>query len=182
MYNCSSSLSLSSLSLSLSSTAKDATNSNIINSSSKYQQFKTNLKKSSSLTSSPSPSPAYRHRHSFIHTEHPKDSSRWERGSSGLNVAFQSQSFTRSLYSGLLRITPLSCSDLPDDDSTSESLLTGSGVDAYLLVAVAEGRSTADVTQIETDRYSGGVTALAGCAHVGRSTTAWSNVQEGKKG
>jgi hypothetical protein len=110
----------------------------------------------------------------------PEDSSRWERGSSGVDVAFQSTAFTRSIYKGLLQVQPIKCSDLPDEDNSAEGLMTGSGVDAYLLVAVAEGKWKEDIDIIEKDKYNDGVLALQGCAHVGRSSTAWSNIDEKK--
>lgn len=114
------------------------------------------------------------------YAEPPANSSRWERGSSGLNVAFQSTAFTRSIYKGLLQIKPIKCSDLPDEDDTAEGLITGSGTDAYLLVAVAEGKWKEDIKYIEKEKYNDGVLALKGCAHVGRSSTAWSNIDEKK--
>jgi hypothetical protein len=110
----------------------------------------------------------------------PENSSRWERGSSGVDVAFQSTAFTRSIYKGLLQIQPIKCSDLPDEDNSAEGLMTGSGVDAYLLVAVAEGKWKEDIDIIEKEKYNDGVLALQGCAHVGRSSTAWSNIDEKK--
>lgn len=100
--------------------------------------------------------------------------------SSGLNVAFQSTAFTRSLYKGLLQITPIKCIDLPDEDDSAEGLMTGSGTDAYLLVAVAEGKWKEDIELIEKEKFNDGVLALKGCAHVGRSSTAWSNVDKKK--
>lgn len=114
------------------------------------------------------------------YAEPPANSSRWERGSSGLNVAFQSTAFTRSIYKGLLQIKPIKCTDLPDEDDTAEGLITGSGTDAYLLVAVAEGKWKEDIELIEKEKYNDGVLALKGCAHVGRSSTAWSNIDEKK--
>lgn len=110
----------------------------------------------------------------------PENSSRWERGSSGVDVAFQSPAFTRSIYKGLLQIQPIKCTDLPDEDDSAEGLITGSGVDAYLLVAVAEGKWKEDIDIIEKEKYNDGVLALKGCAHVGRSSTAWANVDEKK--
>ena len=114
------------------------------------------------------------------YAEPPANSSRWERGSSGLNVAFQSQAFTRSLYRGLVEVTPIRCTDLPDEDDKAEELLSGKGVDASLLVAVAEGKWKEDVQIIEKERHHDGVYQLKGCAHVGQSTTAWSNINENK--
>jgi len=112
------------------------------------------------------------------YAEPPANSTRWERGSKGLSIAFLSPSFTRNLYKGLLQITPLQCTDLPDEDSTTESIMTGGGVDAYLLVGVVEGKWEEDLKIIERQQYHNGVRDLQGCAHVGRSSTAWSNVNE----
>ena len=114
------------------------------------------------------------------YSEPDPNSSRWERGASGVNVAFQSTAFTRSMYKGLLQIQPIKCIDLPDEDDTAEGLMTGSGTDAYLLVAVAEGKWKEDIEYIEKDKYNDGVLMLKGCAHVGRSSTAWSNIDEKK--
>ncbi|KAL7540939.1 hypothetical protein ACHAXR_010488 [Thalassiosira sp. AJA248-18] len=114
------------------------------------------------------------------YVEPPPNSSRWERGSSGVNVAFLSAAYTRSLYKGILEITPLRASDLPDEDDAKESLLTGGGVDATLLVSVVEGAWTEDVKKLEKEQFHDGVLDLAGCAHVGRSSTAWGNVDEKK--
>ncbi len=58
--------------------------------------------------------------------------------------------------------------------------MTGSGTDAYLLVAVAEGKWKEDIELIEKEKFNDGVLALKGCAHVGRSSTAWSNVDKKK--
>ena len=122
------------------------------------------------------------------YTEPPPESSRWERGTSGLNVAFLSPSFTKTLYNGLLCITPIAAYDLPREGASSESkggivesILSGSGTDAYLLVAVAEGNWKEDIADIDkAGTYHDGVLALNGCAHIGRSNTAWSNVDEKK--
>ncbi len=61
------------------------------------------------------------------YVEPPPSSSRWERGSSGLNVAFLSAAYTRSLYRGIVEVTPLRATDLPDADDAAESLMTGGG-------------------------------------------------------
>ena len=114
------------------------------------------------------------------YTEPPPNSSRWERGSSGLNVAFLSTAYTRSLYKGILEVTPIRASDLPDEDDAAESLITGGGTDAALLVSVVEGAWTEDVEKLEKETYHNGVLDLRGCAHVGRSSTAWSNVDQKK--
>ncbi|KAL9182905.1 hypothetical protein ACHAXT_004184 [Thalassiosira profunda] len=114
------------------------------------------------------------------YVEPPPTSSRWERGSSGVNVAFLSAAYTRSLYKAIVEVTPLRASDLPDEDDAAESLITGGGVDAALLVSVVEGAWTEDVKKLEKEQFHNGVLDLAGCAHVGRSSTAWSNVDETK--
>jgi len=95
----------------------------------------------------------------------------------GLNVAFQSDSYTRALYSGLLEVKPLRVVDLPDQDGATEGVLSGSGVDAYLLVAIAEGNVKQDLAKLK-ESYNSGVLDLTGSAHAGRSETAWSNVQK----
>ena len=114
------------------------------------------------------------------YVEPPPTSSRWERGSKGTNVAFLSAAYTRSLYKGIIEVTPIRASDLPDDDDAAEKLITGGGVDATLLVSVVEGAWTEDIKKIEKETYHNGVFDLAGCAHVARSSTAWSNVDEKK--
>ena len=111
------------------------------------------------------------------YAEPPQNSTRWERGSKGLSVAFISPSFTRNLYKGLVQITPKKCIDLPDEDSAAESIMTGGGVDAYLLIGVVEGKWKEDLLELR-DKNNNGVLDLKGCAHVGRSSTAWSNVNE----
>ena len=114
------------------------------------------------------------------YVEPPEDSSRWERGSKGMNVAFVSPSFTRSLYDGLLEVKVSKIYDLPDDDDTAEGLMTGGGVDAALLVAAVEGQWKEDVEMLEKESYHEGVLGLQGAAHVGKSRTAWANVNENK--
>ena len=89
------------------------------------------------------------------YVEPPPTSSRWERGSSGVNVAFLSPAYTRSLYKGIIECTPIRASDLPDEDDTAESLMTGGGVDASLLVSVVEGAWKEDITKLEKEiRFS----------------------------
>lgn len=90
------------------------------------------------------------------YTEPPPNSSRWERGSSGLNVAFLSSSYTRSLYSGIVEVTPLKATDLPDEDDAAESVMTGGGVDATLLVSVVEGVWKEDVEMLEKEQFHNG--------------------------
>lgn len=108
------------------------------------------------------------------------NSSRWERGSSGLNVAFVSAAYTRQLYQGLVEITVQKCTGLPADsqDSVAERLLSGSGVDACLLTAVLEGQWKEDVAILEQEQYHTGVLDLTGAAHVSRSTTCWASVNQ----
>ena len=47
-------------------------------------------------------------------------------------------------------------------------------------MSVVEGAWAEDVRKLEREQYHDGVLDLAGCAHVGRSSTAWGNVDEGK--
>ena len=110
----------------------------------------------------------------------PSDSSRWEKGSKGTNVAFISNAYTRTLYSGLFEVTPIKCIDLPDEDDTAENLMTGGGCDAYLLCSVVEGKMKDDIKYLEKEKFNEGVIGLSSSAHVGRSMTAWSNDYEGK--
>lgn len=107
----------------------------------------------------------------------PSNSSRWEKGPQGLNIAFQSDSFTRTLYNGLLEIQPIRVTDLPNQDDTAEGVLSGGGVDAYLLVAIAEGHLQQDLDAL-SETYNSGVLDLKGSAHAGRSATAWSNIKK----
>jgi len=109
------------------------------------------------------------------------DSSRWERGSKGMNVAFVSSDYTRNLYKGMVEVTPIECSDLPEEDDTIESITTGNGVDVCLMCAVVEGALwKEDLKVLDNDRNHNGVMSLSGSAHVGRSRTAWANVSENK--
>ena len=85
------------------------------------------------------------------YVEPPQDSSRWEKGSSGTNVAFLSTAYTRSLYKGVIEVTPLRASDLPDEDDAAESMLSGGGVDAALLVSVVEGAWKEDIEKLEKE-------------------------------
>ena len=96
-----------------------------------------------------------------------------------MNVAFLSQSFTRNLYQGLVEVTPIRCSGLPDEDDNVEAALSGGGVDASILVAAVEGQWKEDIELLKQP-YHGGILDLTGAAHVGRSSTAWSNVDERK--
>ncbi len=111
--------------------------------------------------------------------EPPSNSSRWEKGSKGLNVAFLSQAFTKSLYKGLVEVTPLRCSGLPEEDDGLESLISGGGVDASIMVAVVEGNWEEDIALLKKE-YHEGILDLTGAAHIGKSSTAWSNVDESK--
>jgi Lipase (class 3) len=112
------------------------------------------------------------------YVEPPSNSSRWEKGSNGMNVAFVSPAYTRNLYKGFLELQVQQIYDLPDDDNTAESIVTGGGVDAYLLVAAVEGQWKEDVIMLEKEAYHEGVLGLQGAAHVGRSRTAWANINE----
>jgi len=113
------------------------------------------------------------------YVEPPQNSSRWEKGSKGMNVAFVSSSFTKQLYQGMVEVTPIRVTGLPDeeDDNIAESMLTGGGVDASLLVAAVEGQWKEDLELLQQE-YHEGIMDLTGAAHVGRSSTAWSNVNE----
>jgi len=118
------------------------------------------------------------------YVEPPENSSRWERGSSGVNVAFLSPSYTRQLYKGLIKVTPKKCTNLPEDDrrdagkNAVDNILTGKGVDAAILVAAIEGSWKEDVQLLEREFYHEGVLGLSGAAHVGRSSTCWCNFRE----
>lgn len=97
-----------------------------------------------------------------------------------MDVAFVSNAFTRNLYKGLLQIQPVRAIGLPDEEDTLESITTGGGTDAYLTVAALEGQWKEDIKMLEKEMYHQGVRDLSGAAHVGRSSTAWSNVDEKK--
>jgi predicted lipase len=112
------------------------------------------------------------------YVEPPSNSSRWEKGSQGLKVAFLSTAFTRQIYKGLVEIAVERITGLPDDESATERLLSGNGVDACLLVAALEGSWKEDVNMLEQEQFHEGVIELSGAAHVGRSSTAWANVDE----
>ena len=115
------------------------------------------------------------------YVEPPEDSSRWETGSRGWKVAFCSEAFTRNLYQGLVKVKVKKILDLPsnpDGDNAAEQIVTGKGVDACLLVAVLEGHWQEDIDLLEKEQYHDGVLGLTGAAHLGRSSTAWSNVDE----
>ena len=101
------------------------------------------------------------------YVEPPSNSSRWEKGSQGLNVAFVSASFARRLYKGVVEITVQKCTGLPEDESGAERLLTGNGVDACVLVAAVEGSWEEDVELLEKEQFHEGVLDLSGAAHVG---------------
>jgi hypothetical protein len=113
------------------------------------------------------------------YVEPPEDSSRWERGSKGMNVAFVSSAFTKNLYEGMIEVTPIQCEGLPEDDDNVEAALTGGGVDAKILVAAVEGQWKEDIELLKQG-YHEGILDLTGAAHVGQSSTAWSNVNEKK--
>ncbi|GKY91437.1 hypothetical protein MPSEU_000116000 [Mayamaea pseudoterrestris] len=112
------------------------------------------------------------------YVEPPANSTRWERGSKGLNVAFLSQAFTRNLYQGLVEVTLQKCTGLPEDESTVERILSGNGVDAKLLAAIIEGSWQEDLELLEREQYHQGILDMTGAAHVGYSSTAWANVDE----
>lgn len=108
-------------------------------------------------------------------------SSRWERGSKGLQVAFCSPAYTRQLYRGLVEVKIQKCTGLPnEDDSVVERLVSGKGVDACLMVAVLEGSWKEDIQMLEKEQYHEGVLDLSGAAHVSRSSTCWATVDQRK--
>eukprot|EP00526_Cylindrotheca_closterium_P004641 CAMPEP_0113624096 /NCGR_PEP_ID=MMETSP0017_2-20120614/12415_1 /TAXON_ID=2856 /ORGANISM="Cylindrotheca closterium" /LENGTH=790 /DNA_ID=CAMNT_0000534103 /DNA_START=9 /DNA_END=2381 /DNA_ORIENTATION=- /assembly_acc=CAM_ASM_000147 len=113
------------------------------------------------------------------YVEPPADSSRWERGSKGMDVAFSSSAFTKNLYQGMVEVTPVKCSGLPEEDDNVEAALTGGGVDAKILVAAVEGQWKEDIELLKQG-YHEGISDLTGAAHIGQSSTAWSNVNERK--
>lgn len=71
-------------------------------------------------------------------------------------MAFLSSTYTRSLYSGIVEVTPLKATDLPDEDDAAESVMTGGGVDATLLVGVVEGAWEEDVKMLEKEQFHNG--------------------------
>ena len=94
-----------------------------------------------------------------------------------MNVAFLSTAFTRNLYKGLVEVTPIQCSNLPEEDDNVEAIASGSGVDATLLVAAVESQWEEDLDLLKQEFHEG-VLDLSGSTHVGRSRTAWSNINE----
>ena len=112
------------------------------------------------------------------YVEPPSNSSRWEKGSQGLKVAFVSAAFARQLYKGVVEISVQKCTNLPEDESGTERLLTGKGADACVLVAAVEGSWEEDVKLLEKEQFHEGVLDLTGAAHVTRTRTAWANVDE----
>ncbi|KAK3288513.1 hypothetical protein CYMTET_4016 [Cymbomonas tetramitiformis] len=110
---------------------------------------------------------------SFETYSEPVDS-RWEKGSKGCNVAFKSESYTRSLYGGLLEVTLLEARNLPEADGAAESMLSGKGSDAYVLMALVESGEEADSKELAKN-YREGVLALNQASNVVRSSTVWAN-------
>lgn len=104
------------------------------------------------------------------YVEPPSNSSRWEKGSQGLQVAFLSTAFTRQIYKGLVEIAVERITGLPDDEDAAERMLSGNGVDACLLVAALEGSWKEDVNMLEQEQFHEGVIELSGAAHVGESS------------
>ena len=94
-----------------------------------------------------------------------------------MNVAFLSTAYTRNLYKGLVEVTPIECTNLPSEDDNVEALASGSGVDATLLVAAVESQWKEDLEMLKQE-FHDGVMGLSGSTHVGRSRTAWSNINE----
>jgi hypothetical protein len=60
------------------------------------------------------------------------------------------------LYSGIIEVTPLKATDLPDEDDAAESVMTGGGIDATLLVSVVEGAWKEDVEMLEKEQFHNG--------------------------
>lgn len=115
------------------------------------------------------------------YVEPPANSSRWERGSAGMQVAYSSSAFARQLYKGLVEISVEKITGLPEtEDGAAERLLSGKGVDACLLVAIVEGQWKEDISVLEKQIYHTGVLDLSGAAHVSRSSTCWSSVTKEK--
>jgi Lipase (class 3) len=117
------------------------------------------------------------------YVEPSEGSSRWERGSSGVNVAFCSVPFTRSIYQGLIELTVRKITHLPstsENDSTAERMVSGDGIDAYVLAAIIEGQWTDDIQTIENQQFFNGILDLTGAAHVSRTSTCWSSVTKDK--
>jgi hypothetical protein len=79
----------------------------------------------------------------------------------------------------MVEVTPLSCAGLPEEDDSVEAVMSGGGVDATVLVAAVEGQWKEDIELLKQE-YHEGIMDLTGAAHVGRSSTAWSNVNEAK--
>jgi len=101
--------------------------------------------------------------------------------SKGMNVAFVSSAYTRNLYKGMVEVTPIECTDLPEEDDNMEKLTSGDGVDVCLMCAVVEGSLwKEDLKVLDSDPNHNGVMSLSGSAHVGRSRTAWANVNINK--
>jgi hypothetical protein len=119
------------------------------------------------------------------YVEPDKNSSRWERGSSGVDVAFCSIPYTRSLYRGLVEFTIQKITHLPsisENDSTAERIISGDGIDAYVLAAILEGQWTEDIQKIENEPYlsPNGIFDVTGAAHVSRTSTCWSTITKEK--
>ena len=119
------------------------------------------------------------------YVEPDNNSSRWERGSSGVNVAFCSVPFTRSLYRGLIEFTLQKITHLPsisENDSTAERIISGDGIDAYVLAAILEGQWKEDIQKIENEPYisPNGMLDITGAAHVSRTSTCWSTITKEK--
>lgn len=55
-----------------------------------------------------------------------------------------------------MEVTPLKAVDLPDEDDAAESVMTGGGVDATLLVSVVEGVWREDVEMLEKEQFHNG--------------------------
>ena len=81
----------------------------------------------------------------------------------------------------MVEVTPIEATDLPEEDSSIESVATGNGVDVCIMCAVVEGKLWEDdIKMLDTDSNHNGIFSLSGAAHVGRSRTAWANINEQK--
>lgn len=88
-----------------------------------------------------------------------------------MNIAFSSSAFTKNLYQGMVEVTPLRCSGLPDEDDNVEAALSGGGVDAKILVAAVEGQWKEDIELLKQN-YHEGISDLTGAAHIGQSSVS----------
>lgn len=89
------------------------------------------------------------------------------------------------LYRGLIEFTIQKIAHLPsisENDSTAERIISGDGIDAYVLAAILEGQWTEDIQKIENEPYisPNGMLDITGAAHVSRTSTCWSTITKEK--